>query len=88
MQKGPAFEASGAISSLIDISDRITEGVGVLQYHRAHFCSFVLSSANRLTTHAAFLTCHSLTHSLLVASSYGGNGCNLAFSFTHVSPPC
>jgi hypothetical protein len=86
MQKGPAFEASGAISSLLDISDPITEGVP--QHHRAHFCSFVLSSANRLTTHAAFLTCQSLTHSLLVASSYGGNGCNLAFSFTHVSPPC
>jgi hypothetical protein len=86
MQKGPAFEASGAISSLLMSAIRSPN-----DFHRitaAHFCSFVLSSANRLTTHAAFLICQSLTHSLLVASSYGGNACNLAFSFTHFSPPC
>jgi hypothetical protein len=67
MQKGPDFEASGAISSLLKISNQITEGSP--QYHPAHFCSFVLSSANRLTTQAAFLTCQSLTHALSVASS-------------------
>jgi hypothetical protein len=86
MQNGPDFEASGAISSLLEISNPITEGVP--QHHPAYFCSFVLSSANRLTTHAAFLSCQSLTHALSVASSYGGSGCNLAFSCTHFSPPC